>query len=215
MSSAETMEAKRKFYLSPDSAKVTVEGCTDEMGVGYVTPTPPGSKYPATYAVWFGKAGKPSAYYAAKSMEAAKLEVEKSLKDAALVAAAKAGNKAKKAEDRKTWDAAKTLPVGTLLSQSGGWEQTNVSGFKVVAVVSRTVVDVVGVGLKSTGAGPGPGAMSDHVVLDPKEVLNGGAITRMKLSSPDSVAVPSAAKHAWGKYAYKWDGRELYRSWHA
>jgi hypothetical protein len=208
-------EARARFLLGKVAEKVSLEGCDDAAGVGYVFTNPPAAKYPFAYAVWMGKAAKPSVYYAAKSAEAANAEVLKHLGDAMRVAAAKASRKAAMAADKATWDGAKDLPVGTVLVCSWGWEQTNVDFYKVVGHYGKLGVEMVHVGSKTVEGSGGGHGMSDMVVADPDRVLDDGAVVRARMSSKVGVAVPGHARYSWGTNAHKWDGGSCYRSWYA
>jgi hypothetical protein len=207
--------ARARFLVGKTSEKVSMEGCPDEVAVGYVFTNHPAAKYPFAYAVFMGKASKPSAYYAARSAESAKAEVLKHLGDAVKVAAAKAARKASMAADKATWNAAVDLPVGTVLVCSWGWEQTNVDFFKVVGHFGRLGVEMVAVGSKTVEGSGSPHGMADEVVADPDRVLDGAAVVRAKMANKTAVAVPGHARYPWGTNAHKWDGGPCYRSWYA
>lgn len=207
--------ARANFMAGKTGEKVSLEGCPDAVAVGYVFTNPPTAKYPFAYAVFMGKAAKPSAYYAARSADDARNAVLKHLGDAMKVAAAKAARKAAMAADKATWNAAVDLPVGTVLVCSWGWEQTNVDFFKVVGHYGRVGVEMVAIGAKRVEGSGSPNGMSDSVVADPDDVKDDAAIIRAKMAGKEAVAVPGHARYPWGNNARKWDGGPCYRSWYA
>lgn len=205
--------AAREIFLAGRTGveKVTLDGCTDEMGVGYVMVSK--GSYPFAYVVWFGNAGKPSAHYAARGKDEAVASVRKHLSDAVLIASRKAEMRAAVKAAKAGIDAAVDMPVGTILTNSWGWEQTNVDFFKVVRVAGKATVECVAIGGKMTGDAP-PSSMAGYCVADPDKVLDGGAIIRMRLTSKTAVAVPGKSGRSWGSHASKWDGKPEYTSWY-
>jgi hypothetical protein len=102
------------------------------------------------------------------------------------------------------------LPVGTLMTCSWGYEQTNVDCYKVVGHFGRTGLVVVEVGAKHVeGSGVSHG-MADNVVPD-SEVAPDAKVHRVKMTSSGTFRAPGYG----GNYTVsKWDGRSLYRSWY-
>lgn len=152
-----------------------------------------------------GKRAKSDFYLQFSTIERRDVYVAKWFADRKAAEEGIASRKAAKAADRAGLNALVDLPVGTILVESGGYGQTNVTFFKVVGHKGRLTVQVVEVGSK-TVSGEGGTAMSDYVAAD----LNhcGEKITSHRQIAKDAVK---------GGYhnLYRWDGRPQYRSWYA
>ena len=105
-------------------------------------------------------------------------------------------------------DCRKDLPVGTILVQSFGWEQTNISFFQVTEHVSRCKLKVQEIGAKTVENSTVSHGMADHCVADPDFK---GKILEVRQDSKSSILVPGAQNYSWGSSAQMWDGKPRYR----
>lgn len=124
-------------YGKYEKEKAAAEGRLKEAGhgVSYVLESLPNGFM--TVKVWRGKAGKPSDYYRVRSEESAMEVVERRVARAKASVAYRAERAAEKKE--RAAEMAEKLKVGTLLSYSWGYEQTNVDFFEITAKKGKTV----------------------------------------------------------------------------
>jgi hypothetical protein len=115
--------------------------------------------------------------------------------------------KAKRKAEAAACSAATDLPVGTILCESWGYDQTNVSFYKVGHVGKKTV-KLVAVTPKSVESYPRIGAMSDMCVPDLDNCAT--EVQLMRQISKESVKNTKLNKRA-----SVWSGKPLYRSWYA
>jgi len=108
-------------------------------------------------------------------------------------------------EKRKAADAKVIFPIGTILNSSWGYDQTNVSFYKVIKTTKKTVT-VVGIA-KNHEQSEGYSSMSSHVTPDLDNV--GTKETRYYLAGSDSIKINSS------EYASLWNGKPCYCSWYA
>ena len=87
---AQTLDQVRQFFTQ-NARQVQVEGVADSVAVGYVRHR----AGQVTYAVFYGKQGKPKLHYAAKSEAEAEQQIIKALTQARKVAE-------RQAEERKS-----------------------------------------------------------------------------------------------------------------
>ncbi len=159
-----------------------------------------------------GKRNKPDFYHNFGSVEKRDAHVAKFLEEADETFNRKAKAKVDAKAEKAALDCRVDLPVGTVLVQSWGWEQTNIDFFQVVEHVSRTKLKVQKIGATSVPHGGGYSSMSDHCIADP---THKGEIIEVRQDGKGSISVPDTNGYAWGKSATLWDGKPRYRSWYA
>lgn len=90
------------------------------------------------------------------------------------------------------------LAVGDVVTQSWGYEQTNVNFFQVVRVVSPRTVEVLAISAADAGKAD-PCAMSGYVVPAPDAFLRGAEAFRCRASAPGTVVGKGWRLHRWDK----------------
>lgn len=184
-------QTKRMRWI-PEGAVTTME---NGLGVVYIY-----SAAEKTFAVGYaGAAGKNSFHYRFKSAEQAEAHGQKFLD----------GLKQREAlmsERRESAKAAHTIPVGAIIYNSWGYDQTNIDWYKVVAVSANYVSlqRIPGVDVPDQGIGPMSGRTKPDVNADPK-----GEIVKHRANAQNYVRFEHGAGSVW-------DGeRALYYSWYA
>jgi hypothetical protein len=172
------------------------------LGVCYVYTAPRGRYIVLAYA---GNAAKPSFHYTVKDQAAASEQVRSFFANLA-------AHKARVEEYRAKANSGHTLKVGDIITNSWGYDQTNVDWYRVVRVSSVYVwLETVG-GHLVEATGPMAGMETLHVDVsadNPAEWApkGSGKITKHKASG-QSVTMKFGS-------GSKWDGRPLYSSWYA
>jgi hypothetical protein len=101
---------------------------------------------------------------------------------------------------------ANRLEVGTVLTGSWGYDQTNVEAWQVVELVGKMTVKLRKVALTNAG-GEGGSAMSEMVIPCPDQFAGDEVVTkRVKYGNCVSLDHCSLSP---------WEGRPLYSSWYA
>jgi hypothetical protein len=171
--------------------------------------------------VWRGKQSKPFIYYSFKTPEKREEYVDKVKKDAKEIWDYKENRKAEKKQVAE--ELVNPFRVGDVVSNSWGYDQTNVDFYQVVAVGKKSVK------LRSIGCHTVPGSegfMSCKVIpvkdnFLTKSTHEGGykdgnppftKIIKAYKDSSGRVHVYVSFRHGSGS---KWDGVPLYNSWYA
>lgn len=125
------------------------------------------------------------------------------------IMADKAAEKAKTKELNAVLKASDHFKVGDIVTNTWGWEQTNVDIYKVTEVKNKTI-KVIEIGQKVE---PGSeGMMSCSVLPDPEVVLEKTYLLRLKTDGKGGARICDPASYY---YFSKWDGRSMYKSWYA
>lgn len=172
----------------------------DGLGVAYVAEY----SLPGTFQVvaYRGTAGKPDFNFVYKRRELAEKKVEEFF--ISLLA-----HKVRVLEYRKSANQPHQLKVGDIITNSWGYDQTNVDCYQITRTTEHFVFlrPIASKLIPDEGCGP----MSGRVVPIPGQFAEKGEETQHKAThngNGDSVCF----KHGSGS---KWDGRSLYCSWYA
>lgn len=171
--------------------------------------------------VWRGKQGKPFAYYSFKTPAKREEYIEKVKKDAKEIYEYKANYKAEK--KAASQEMVNPFKVGDIVSNSWGYDQTNVDFYQVVEVGKKSV-KLRSIGQKSV---PGTqGFMCENVVPVKDKFLSKSThenhykdgnppftkILKAYKNKSGGIDVYLSFKHGSGN---KWGGQPLYNSWYA
>jgi hypothetical protein len=148
------------------------------------------------------KSNKPRFYYSFQKVEKRDAHVAEFLDGVARSDAFKAEQKAKLAAERASLNAVQALPVGSILTDSWGYEQTNVDAFQVVGHFGRTGVVVRAIGLENVRGG---GCALSEYVRPVKDGFGDAPEIRARLTPHGSVTIGN-------RHPRLWDGRDLYQS---
>lgn len=184
-------------YIPEGSDEITREGveavvytkCTDGLtAIGYR-----------------GKAGKPSFNYGFRSVE----QLERYLDEFFASQAANQERAQARRDERKNLTN-ETLPVGTILCSSWGYDQTNVDFYEVTALVGKVTVTIQKIAASQVAGTEG--FMSCQVAPDASCKI--GKPFNARVSSVDSVTF-SEYQGGYRHYARIFKGGTTYCSWYA
>ena len=94
----------------------------------------------ACFALWMGKAGRPSAYYSFRDMTVAQNNLAAYWKRAEEAMGQRDTRKRERSEQRANLRAADHYVVGDVIYNSWGYDQTNIDYFQVVEVKAKSIV---------------------------------------------------------------------------
>jgi hypothetical protein len=171
--------------------------------------------------IWRGKQSKPFVYYSFKTPEKREEYIEKAKKDAKEIYDYKEDRKAKKIQASQ--EMVNPFRIGDIISNSWGYDQTNVDFYQVVEVGPKSVK------LRSIGCKSVPGSegfMSCRVVPTKGNFLSKSTHEgHYKDGNPPFLKHLKAYKDRDGKITVylnfkhgsgsKWNGESLYNSWYA
>jgi hypothetical protein len=173
--------------------------------------------------VWRGKQSKPFIYYAFKTPEKREEYIEKAKRDAKEIWDYKEKRKSDKAEAKEAM--VNPFQVGDIITNSWGYEQTNVDAYQVVELGKKSVK------LRSIGQETVPGSEYEHgmaCMVKPvrdKFLAKGTHENHYRDGNPPFTKILKAYKDRDGKiqvylsFKYgsgtKWVGEGLYNSWYA
>jgi hypothetical protein len=120
-------------YIPTNSTKIASK---KSPAVAYVYTSPRGK---AVVVAYFGKAIKPTAHYSFKDRAQAMAYAAKWLQE---MDAMQARKDAYKAEQQAKRDAGHGFTVGTVLSGSWGYDQTNIEFYEVTKVIGKATVEI-------------------------------------------------------------------------
>lgn len=160
-----------------------------------------------------GRKNKPVFYHRYNSVERRQAALDKFFADQKEISDRVASRKAAAKAVKAAMNAQVDLPIGTILVQSWGWEQTNINYFKVVGHFGRVGVQIVAIGAKQAEGKETGNSMADYCVPDETSVSE--KVVNVRQDSKDSIKVTNTEGYAWGGSASKWDGKPEYRSWYA
>jgi len=183
----------REFYIPKKSLKIADK---QSDAVCYLCTIDNAKGRYWTVAGFGGKRAKPDFHFRynteAKAFDAIKRHFE----------AAKART-TRAAERRAERQQPNKLQVGTVLTGSWGYDQTNIEAYVVTNIISATMVEIARCGLISTDA---TGDMSDKVIPDLDNVST--TTERRRVTYGDSVKCRYCTLRPW-------NGRPMHRSWYA
>ena len=156
--------------------------------------------------IWKPKAFKPFANYYFKTEAACDQYLQERVSAFAKVSAMKAEWK----QSRKvTPEKMALVNIGDIFVSSWGYEQTNVDFYQVVEKKGSSVV-IREICARSIDTKPGFSPMSDHVVAVKDAFCDHAEPMLKRVQFSNNEPSLKIKSYAW---AYKWDGREQYRSW--
>ena len=155
-----------------------------------------------------GAVAKPAFHYTYRTVEQRAAHVSKFIGDAEAAAQLRAKQAAEARWRKASLNAVTGMPIGTLLVNSWGYEQTNVDFYQVVGHQGRVTVRVVAIGAKRVEEATS-GAMADTCTPDLDAPTTGETFTA-RMVDQDTITLPNSRHHA-----SRWSGRAMHRSWYA
>ena len=190
---------ERLRWIPEGSTKVAEK---NGLGVVYVTQKENGHVVLVAYA---GNAAKPTFHYRYKNSAQAAEKVREFFANLA-------AHKARVEEYRARSNGGHTLKVGDIITNSWGYDQTNVDWYRVVRVSNVYVwLETVG-GHLVEATGPMAGMESLHVDVSGDDPTKWGAKGSGKITKHKASGQSVTMKFGSGS---RWDGRPLYSSWYA
>lgn len=174
--------------------------------------------------VWRGKQSKPFVYYSFKTPRKREEYIEQAKKDAKDIWDYKERVKAEKLEVKN--ELVNPFQVGDIITNSWGYDQTNVDAYQVVEVGKKSV-KLRSIGIESAPNSPSyPHGMAEMVVpVKDKFLSKSSHEGHYKDGNPPFTKIIKAYKERDGKlrvyvnFKYgsgsKWTGEPLYNSWYA
>ena len=191
-----TLRLNREFYIpkNPGTRKVSLKGTTAVVYLYERAGTPFATAFRSD------RTKKPDYQYRFKDEAQRENFVRRFFKN---ILEREESKKERRAQ-RKAKAAERTYKVGDILYSSWGYDQTNIDFYEVVALKGKCSVVLREIRKTSVAGEDKCGPMSDQVVANKGDFI-GEPFT--KRDQGGSIKIESYA------YAYKWDGRALYRSW--
>ncbi len=202
----------REFFIPRAELNATKLESKTGNGVAYVWIENRNGKLVILAKGFTGKRNKADFFFNFGNVEKRDAHVAKFLEEADATFNRKVKVKVEAKAVKASLDCRNDLPIGSILVQSWGWEQTQIDFFQVVEHISRTKLKVQKIGATSVPHQGGYSSMSDHCIADP---THKGEILEVRQDGKGSISVPDTAGYAWGKSATLWDGKPRYRSWYA
>lgn len=189
--------------------RIAPEGSTEVtkpavQAVVYVGDTP--KPYAKAYR---GKSNKPEFYYSFRSIEARDKYVSEWLDGVEKSQVATMIRRIERNAERSAMTN-ESLPVGTILRSSWGYDQTNVDFYMVIGHKGKQTVTLQRIGAASIEGSEG--YMCDECTAAPDVKV--GEPFDARMDSSTSVGF-SRYKGGYRHWASKWDGSKCYRSWYA
>jgi hypothetical protein len=198
----ETVEhnGRKNLRWIPDGAVKVMD--KNNLGVAYVYAGRHTRKLVVAYA---GQAAKPSFHYSVKDDAAAATYIREFF-------AGLAAHKKMVDERRERDNAGHTLKVGDIITNSWGYDQTNVDWYRIVRVSKVYVwLEEIG-GTLVQATGPMAGMESVHIDVSGDDPAKWEPKGNGKISKHKAAGQSVTMKYGSGS---KWDGRPLYSSWYA
>jgi hypothetical protein len=184
------MKMTREFYKKKGAVKIAPKDINAEF---YIYET---SKGKPACQCFIGKAAKPNWHYSFQTSERMEKKIADQIESIKISNEMKAARKAK-AQEPCTW------AVGDILSSSWGYDQTNVSFFKVLKLIGKRSVECVRISSREVEGSEG--FMCCNVVAG----SNVAGKPFKALVSNNSIKI------SYSEYASPWDGKPMYSSWYA
>tara|TARA_R100001463_G_scaffold33568_1_gene74306 strand:+ start:457 stop:1032 length:576 start_codon:yes stop_codon:yes gene_type:complete len=191
------MALSRDFYIPKGATKIAAK---DLPVVFYAYDK---NKYPSvaiTAMCFIGKQNKPAWHYSFKTHAMMEKYVADQIESVRLSQERKAKEKAERLKPH-------SLKVGDVMVCSWGYDQTNVDFYKVVKLVGKSMVELIGIRSAHVDDTDEAHGMACKVIPLPDHEY--GKPFKKKASSSNRISMTSFSS------ASLWDGKPEYKSWYA